>query len=206
MIDSVRAQMRNVVEPAAPAPKAVTVRRSVARRGLLALGPLLGAVATGAVMYGLDVGGGSVPGAVIWIHSGIGLLPLLLVVYKVSSIGMANIRRAFSRDRLPELVSVVLGILSVPLLVTGLGLLLAPSTGSLFAYAHLISAAWWTGLLVWHLRRYVGASLAERWSGNVQQRLTGGASRSERRGMRISRSNVAMCAAKDVPGSLRVPS
>ncbi len=150
------------VEPAAPAPKALTVRRSVARRGLLALGPLLGAIATGAILYGLDIGGGSVPGAVIWIHSGISLLALLLVVYKVVNLGpalSARIRRAFSRDRLPELVSVILGILSVPLLVTGVGLLFAPSTGSFFAYAHLISAAWWTGLLVWHLRRYVGASL-----------------------------------------------
>ncbi len=128
------------VESAAPAPKALTVRRSVARRGLLALGPLLGAIATGAILYGIDVGGGSVPGAVIWIHSGISLLALLLVVHKVADTGVARIRRAFSRDRLPELVSVILGILSVPLLVTGVGLLLAPSTGSFFAYAHLISA------------------------------------------------------------------
>ena len=145
-------------EPAAPAPKATTVRRSVARRGLLALGPLLGAVATGAVLYGLDVGGGSVSGAVIWIHSGISLLALLLVVYKVGDLGIARIRRAFSRQRLPELVSVILGVLSVPLLATGVGLLFAPSTSSFFAYSHLVSAAWWTGLLVWHLRRYVGAS------------------------------------------------
>jgi hypothetical protein len=149
------------VEPAAPAPKAGTVRRSVARRGLLALGPLLGAVATGAVLYGLDVdvGGGAVAGAVIWIHSGISLLALLLVVYKVGDLGVARIRRAFTRERLPELVSVVLGILSVPLLATGIGLLFAPSTSSFFAYSHLVAAAWWTGLLVWHLRRYVGASL-----------------------------------------------
>lgn len=182
---------RDVVEPAAPAPKAVTVRRSVARRGLLALGPLLGAVATGAVLYGLEVGGGSVPGAVIWIHSGIGLLALLLVVYKVADTGPARIRRAFSRDRLPELVSVILGILSVPLLVTGVGLLLAPSTGSFFAYAHLISAAWWTGLLVWHLRRYVGASLRA-------------VRASERRAdLPLERRDVR---GKDVPGSLRVPS
>ena len=98
------------------------MRRSVARRGLLALGPLLGAVATGAVLYGLDVGGGAVPGAVIWIHSGISLLALLLVVYKVVDIGMRpRIRRAFSRQRLPELVSVILGVLSVPLLATGIG-------------------------------------------------------------------------------------
>jgi hypothetical protein len=148
-----------VSEPAAPAPKATAVRRSAARRGLLALGPLVGTVATGLVLYGIDVGGGSVPGAVIWIHSGISALALLLVAYKVGDIGMARVRRAFGRDRLPELVSVVLGILSVPLVLTGVGLLFAPNTGSFLAYAHLISAAWWTGLLVWHLRRYVGASL-----------------------------------------------
>jgi hypothetical protein len=146
-------------ELAAPAPKAGAVRRSVARRGLLALGPLLGAVATGAVLYGLDVGGGAVPGAVIWIHSGISLLALLLVVYKVGDLGIARIWRAFSRDRLPELVSVVLGVFAVPLLATGIALLFAPGTSSFFAYSHLVSAAWWTGLLVWHLRRYVGASL-----------------------------------------------
>ena len=147
------------VEPAAPAPKAAVVRGSVARRGLLALGPLVGAVATGAVLYGLDVGGGAVSGAVIWIHSGISLLALLLVVYKVGDVGLARIRRAFTRQRLPELVSVILGVLSVPLLATGIGLLVAPSSSSFFAYSHLVAAAWWTGLLVWHLRRYMGASL-----------------------------------------------
>lgn len=147
------------IEPASPAPGATAVRRTTARRGLLALGPLLGAVATGAVLYGLDVGNDSVPGAVIWIHSGIGALALLLVVYKVGDLGLARIRRAFGRDRLSDLVSVILGILSVPLLATGVGLLFAPSTSSFFAYTHLISAAWWTGLLVWHLRRYLGASL-----------------------------------------------
>jgi hypothetical protein len=146
-------------ELAGPAPRAGSVRRSVARRGLLALGPLLGAAATGAVLYGLDLGGGAVPGAVIWIHSGISLLALLLVGYKVGDLGVARIRRALNRERVAELVSVILGVLSVPLLATGVGLLLAPSTSSFFAYAHLVSAAWWTGLLVWHLRRYVGASL-----------------------------------------------
>jgi hypothetical protein len=146
-------------ELASPAPKATAVRRTVARRGLLALGPLLGAVATGAILYGLAVGNDSVPGAVIWIHSGISALALLLVVYKVGDLGWARIRRAFRRDQLSELVSVILGILSVPLLVTGVALLFAPSASSFFAYTHLISAAWWTGLLVWHLRRYLGASL-----------------------------------------------
>jgi hypothetical protein len=150
--------------PHAPA----NVKRSVARRGLLALGPLLGAMATGATLYGLDVGGASgdsIPGAVIWVHAGISTLALLLVVYKVANLAPnlhtlpVRIRRAFSRQRVPELVSLVLGVVSVPLAVTGVALLFAPSTRSFFAYTHLVSSAWWTGLLVWHLRRYLGPSL-----------------------------------------------
>jgi hypothetical protein len=147
------------LEPVAPSAAPATVRRSVARRGLLALGPLLATVATGAIIYGLDVGGDSLPGAVIWVHAGISSLAALLVVYKVSDLGWARIRRAFSRARLHELVSVILALLSVPLAVTGVALLLAPSTGSTMAYLHLISSAWWTGLMVWHLRRYLRASV-----------------------------------------------
>jgi hypothetical protein len=157
--DGVGGEPVEPVELPGPASKPASVKRSVARRGLLALGPLLGAVATGAVLYGLDVGGGPIPGAVIWVHSGISMLALLLVVYKVADLGLARIRRALHRDRAGELVSIILGVVSVPLLVTGIGLLFAPGTGSFLAYSHLISAAWWTGLMVWHLRRYVGASL-----------------------------------------------
>jgi hypothetical protein len=152
------------VDPVAPAPAPANVRRSVARRGLLALGPLLGTVATGAILYGMDVGGDSVPGAVIWVHAGISTLAALLVVYKVSDLGVARIRRAFSRARAHELISVVLALLAVPLAVTGVALLLAPSTGSTMAYLHLISSAWWTGLMVWHLRRYLRASLRAAFS------------------------------------------
>jgi hypothetical protein len=141
------------------APVASSVKRSVARRGLLALGPLLGAVATGGILYGIDLGGGRLPGAVIWVHAGISTLALLLVAYKVADLGWERIRRAFIRDRLSDLVSVALAAVSVPLAVTGVPLLFAAKTGSFFTYAHLISSAWWTGLLVWHLRRYVGASL-----------------------------------------------
>ena len=111
--------------PSAPAP--ATVRRSVARRGLLAIGPLLGAAATGAILYGIDLWGDTAPGAVIWVHSGISALALLLVVYKVADLGVARIRRAFTRQRLPELISIILGALSIPLLVTGVGLLSPPA-------------------------------------------------------------------------------
>jgi hypothetical protein len=145
--------------PQATGPAPANVRRTVARRGLLALGPLLGTVATGAILYGLDVAGSSVPGAVIWVHAGISTLAALLVVYKVADLGPARVGRAFTRLRLTELVSIVLALLAVPLGITGVALLLAPSTGSTMAYVHLISSAWWTVLLVWHLRRYLRPSL-----------------------------------------------
>jgi hypothetical protein len=148
---------------AAPAP--LNVRRSTARRGMLALGPLLAAVATGALLYGLDVAGSSVPGAVIWVHAGISTLAALLVAYKVADMGWARIGRALRRVRLHELVSIVLALLGLPLTVSGIALLLAPSTASFMAYLHLISSAWWTGLMVWHLRRYLRASLRAAFSG-----------------------------------------
>jgi hypothetical protein len=157
------------VPASAPAP--ANVRRSVARRGLLALGPLLATVGTGAWLYGLDVVGRPVPGAIIWAHAGISTLAALLVVYKVSDMGVARIRRAVSRVRLHEVVSIVLALLAAPLAVTGVALLLAPSSGSFMAYAHLISSAWWTGLMVWHLRRYLRASLRAAFSARPPARV-----------------------------------
>ena len=143
-------------EPARPAG---TVRRSAARRGLLALGPLLGAMATGAVLYGINVDGRSLPWAVIWVHAGISTLALLLVAYKIGDVGMLRVRRAFWRDRLCDLVSVGLAFVSVPLALTGAALLFAPAGGSFLSYIHLITSVWWTALLAWHLRRYMGPSV-----------------------------------------------
>jgi hypothetical protein len=151
-------------EPARPPG---SVRRSAARRGLIALGPLLGAMATGAVLYGINVGGRSLPWAVIWVHAGISTLALLLVAYKIGDVGMLRVRRAFGRDRLCDLVSVGLALVSVPLALTGAALLFAPAGGSFLSYIHLITSVWWTVLLAWHLRRYMGASVrAARGSGS----------------------------------------
>lgn len=191
-------------ELAAPAstPAPANVRRSAARRGLLALGPLLGAVATGAVLYGIDVGGGSLPGAVIWVHAGISTLALLLVVYKIADLGKGRLRRAFTRERLHDLVSVGLVVISVPLALTGVVLLFAPSAGSFLAYTHLISSAWWTGLLAWHLRRYMGASLRATFTGNLGAAPAGGASSKNRADLLLEGRDVA---GDDVPRSVGVP-
>ncbi len=153
------ARLERMVQEVKAEPEPGHVRRSVARRGLLALGPLLAAVATGGALYGIAAGNARAPGAVIWAHAGISALALMLVVYKVSDLGLARLRVAFSRQRLTELVSAALGLVSVPVAVTGVALLFAPSSQSFMAYTHLISSVWWTGLMAWHLRRYLGPSL-----------------------------------------------
>jgi hypothetical protein len=111
--DGSREKPRSGAAPAAakgrPEVAKASVRRTVARRSLVALGPLVGAAATGAILYGLDLGGSAVPGAAAWVHSGISLLALLLVAYKVADLGLARMRRAFTRQRLPELASIILG-------------------------------------------------------------------------------------------------
>jgi hypothetical protein len=135
------------------------VRRPVARRALLALAPLIGAVATGAVLYGLDVGRDHAGAGVIWGHVGFSILALLLVGYKLKALGANRLRHAFASPRLSEVLSLVLGALLVPLLITGIVLLIAPSTGSFTAYLHLVASAWWTAMLVWHLWRYMAPAV-----------------------------------------------
>jgi hypothetical protein len=144
---------------AAPGAAPRRVRRPVARRALLALAPLVGAVATGAVLYGLDVGRDRAGAPVIWSHVGFSILALLLVAYKLKALGGVRLRQAFRGQRISDLLSLVLGALLVPLLITGIMLLIAPSTGSFTAYLHLVGSAWWTAMLVWHLWRYMAPAL-----------------------------------------------
>lgn len=135
---------------------AAPVRRSVALRGLIALGPLIGALATGIVIYAVNLGQGHAGAAAIWAHTGLSLLALLLVAYKIAEIGFARMREVATRHGAWRSAgSVVLLALWVPLLVSGVALLIFPSEASFTAYAHLIASVWWTGLLLWHLRRYL---------------------------------------------------
>ena len=154
--------------PRAGAPGTVAPRRvaqPIARRALLALAPLIGAVATGAVLYGLDVGRDHAGAGVIWSHVGFSILAMLLVGYKLKALGGARLRHAFSSQRLSDMLSLVLGALLVPLLITGIVLLIAPGTGSFMAYLHLVGAAWWTAMLVWHLWRYMAPAVRSAGAG-----------------------------------------
>ena len=151
-----------VIEPPAPAPvnPPRAVRRSVAARGLLALGPLVGALGTGLVVYAVNLGQGHAGEAVIWVHVGLSLLALLLVVYKIADIGVTRMRASMrGASALRTAGSIVLLALWVPLLASGVVLLISPSEASFTAYAHLIASVWWTGLLLWHLRHYLARAV-----------------------------------------------
>jgi hypothetical protein len=132
----------------------------VARRGLLALLPLLAAAATGAVVYGLDLGGTEAPAGVIWVHAGIATLATLLAAVKVREVGWRRIRAGLRPGALAgTLASLGMAALLPPLLVTGIVELVAPSDGSFSHWAHLIASAWWTVLLTFHLARYLARAM-----------------------------------------------
>jgi hypothetical protein len=107
----------------------------------------------------LDVGRDRPGTGVIWSHVGFSVLALLLVAYKLKALGGARLRLAVTGQRVSDLLSLVLGALLAPLLITGIVLLIAPSTGSFTAYLHLVGSAWWTAMLVWHLWRYMAPAV-----------------------------------------------
>jgi hypothetical protein len=136
------------------------VRRTSARLGLIALPCLLAAVGTGLALYTLSLRGDRPSTGFAWFHSVVSILAIALVGWKVAEGGWTRLRRGLDPRRIMlEGVSLVLALLGVPLLITGVVLLAAPSDGSFSAYAHLVASVWWMLLLGAHLVRYLGRSL-----------------------------------------------
>ncbi|HTA14506.1 MAG TPA: hypothetical protein VK781_06575, partial [Solirubrobacteraceae bacterium] len=136
------------------------VRREAARRGLLVLSPILAAIASGAGIYGLELAARHPGDALVWAHVGFSLLVCLLAVYKLAGIAPARLRGAWRAGRVLETTgSLLLAALLVPLLLSGIVVLVRPSGGSYLAYLHLIAGVWWTLLVAWHLKRYLARSL-----------------------------------------------
>jgi hypothetical protein len=142
------------------------VRRGVARAGVLALTPIVAAVVTGLVIYTWNLRGDRPSSALVWAHVVVSVLGLAVASGKVALVGRARLRAGVSLRR-PQgaLSSLVLLGLGVPLLVTGVVLLLRPSGSSTTDYVHLIVSVWWTLLLQWHLWRYLGRALARTFRG-----------------------------------------
>ena len=121
--------------------RARRVRRSAARIGLIALVPLLGAAATGLVLYTFALDGHDPSSALSITHAVISGIALALVGWKMADAGFARLRRGLELHRLlTEGASLLLAALGLPLLASGAWLLAEPSEGSFASNAHLVAS------------------------------------------------------------------
>jgi hypothetical protein len=140
--------------------RARRVRRSTSRIGLLALVPLLGAAATGLVLYTFALDGHHPSRPLTLTHSTIAVIALAMVGWKLVDSGLARLRRGLDLQRIvTEGASLLLAALGIPLLVTGAWLVAYPSEGSFASNVHLVASVWWVALFGLHLLRYLGRSV-----------------------------------------------
>jgi hypothetical protein len=136
------------------------VRRRTAQLGLVTLVPLAAAVGTGGYLYAVALADDRPSAALTWSHGVLSTIALALVTWKVAEGGIARLRRGLDpRRALGEGVSLLAAVLGAPLVVTGAVLLAQPSSGSWWAYLHLMATAWWAVLVGAHLARYLGRSV-----------------------------------------------
>ena len=136
------------------------VRAASARIGLLALPLLITAVASGLWLYTIALRDDRPSSLDIWIHVVTSALALALVTYKTAASGRLRLSRALDPARFfTDGLSLILAALAVPLVLTGVVLLISPGSSSANAYAHLVGSAWWMTLFGVHLMRYLGRSL-----------------------------------------------
>src|SRR4051794_3991851 len=103
---------------------AAPVRRRVAVLGLWALGPLTGALVTGLVIYSINLGHGRPGSSAIWLHVAVSVLALAVVVAKLAVVGRRGLRAGLHARNVWEAgTSLVLALTLVPLLITGIALL-----------------------------------------------------------------------------------
>jgi hypothetical protein len=140
--------------------RARRVRSASARLGLWSLPFLIMAIATGLWLYTVALRDDRPSALAIWIHVVTSAVALALVTAKVAESGRLRLSRALDPARFfTDGLSLILAGLAVPLLLTGVVLLVSPGSSSANAYAHLIGSAWWMTLFGVHLMRYLGRSL-----------------------------------------------
>jgi hypothetical protein len=136
------------------------VRRTSARLGLFALPFLVLAVATGLWLYTVALRDDRPSTAAIWLHVICSTLALALVTAKVAEAGRVRLARGLDPARFfTDGLSLIMAALALPLLVTGIVLIVAPGSDSATAYAHLVGSAWWMTLFGVHIMRYLGRAL-----------------------------------------------
>jgi hypothetical protein len=136
------------------------VRSASARLGLLSLPILVLAVASGLWLYTIALRDDRPSALAIWFHVATSAVALALVTVKVAESGRVRLSRALDPARfLTDGLSLILAALAVPLVLTGIVLLISPGSSSANAYAHLVGSAWWMTLFGVHLMRYLGRSI-----------------------------------------------
>jgi hypothetical protein len=137
------------------------VSRRASRLGLIALAPLVLTFGTGIAIYTFNLRGDRPSELHVWVHTTAAVLALLLVTVKVARLGWRHIRREVNVQKPQRAISsLILLVLGAPLAVTGVWLLAQPDGDSVLDYFHLITSAWWTILLQWHLWRYLGRAVS----------------------------------------------
>ena len=134
------------------------VRRRTALIGLLSLTPIVLAFLSGLWIYTLALRSSASPGWLIWSHTGISVLALVLVTVKSGELGWRRIvRRLQARRPQDAIASVTMLAFGVPIALTGVLMLLRPSGGAFTAvdYLHVITGVWWAVIVQWHLYRYL---------------------------------------------------
>jgi uncharacterized membrane protein len=136
------------------------VSRVVARLGTAALPWLVVGFGTGLLMYTFALRDDRPSPELVWTHVVTSAIGLALVTWKIVRVPRRGLRRGLEpRHLLHEGSSLVLAAVSLPLAVTGVVLLAAPSDDSFTAYLHLVTGVWWTIVLQWHLYRYLSRAL-----------------------------------------------
>jgi len=134
------------------------VRRRTALIGLIALTPIVLAFLTGLWIYTLALRSSASPGWLIWSHTALSVLALVLVTVKSGELGWRRIvRRIQARRPQDAIASVTMLAFGVPIALTGVLMLLRPSGGAFTAvdYLHVITGVWWAVIVQWHLYRYL---------------------------------------------------
>ena len=130
--------------------------------GLLAITPITLAFVTGLWIYTLSLRSEASPSWLIWSHSVISVVAILLVTIKSGELGWRRIvRRMRARRPQDAIASVTMLAFGVPITLTGVLMLLEPSGGDFTTidYLHVVTGVWWAVIVQWHLYRYLGRAM-----------------------------------------------
>ena len=138
------------------------VRRRTALMGVIALGPIVLAFATGLWIYTLALRSSASPDWLIWFHVATSAVGLIVVTAKSLELGWRRILRRVQAKRPQDAIAslTMLG-LGVTIALTGVLMLFRPSGGAFTGvdYLHLVTGVWWAIIVQWHLFRYLGRAM-----------------------------------------------